>query len=235
MLRKNKWLQPWFKLMAKQLSRPTGFFARLTGNKMNETNNHMYAQVFEKLAVADGEAILEIGFGNGKFFPELYGKAKNLSLSGIELSQEMVKEAIKHNKVLVETGRLKLHTSASKVLPFADNSFDKVFCINVIYFWEDAAPHLEEVKRVLKPGGKFYTGFRPAANMLQMPFTQYGFHLYSEEEWKELLEKNGFTVDGFTKSTGAEIKLNGKKVLPEAVCMIAVKQTIQSDTRRSLL
>lgn len=223
MFHKNKWLQPWFKLMAKQLSKPTGFFAKLTGKKMNETNNQMYAQVFENMAVADGDTILEIGFGNGKFFPELYGKAKNLSLSGIELSQEMVTEAIKNNKALFESGKLKLHTGAGNSLPFEDSSFDKIFCINVIYFWEDAAAHLSEVRRVLKPGGKFYTGFRPADNMLQMPFTQYGFHLYSEDEWKDVLEKNGFTVDGFTKATGAKIKMNGRKILLESVCMVSTK------------
>mgnify|MGYP000961369080 CR=1 FL=1 len=223
MFNKNKWLQPWFKLMAKQLSKPTGFFARLTGKKMNETNRQMYEQVFSSMAVEDGDAILEIGFGNGKFFPELYSKAKDLSLSGIELSQEMVTEAIKNNHALVDAGTLKLQTGATNSLPFADNSFDKIFCINVIYFWEDAPAHLQEIKRVLKPGGKFYTGFRPAANMLQIPFTQYGFRLYSEDEWKDVLDKNGFTVEGFTKTTGPEMKIGGRNILLEAVCMVGRK------------
>ncbi len=220
MLNKNKWLQPWFRLMAKQLSRPTGLFAKLTGNKMNESNRQMYAQVFDSMPVADGDAILEIGFGNGKFFPELYSKAKNLSLSGIEISKEMVMEAVKNNKALSESGIVKLQNGASDALPFADNSFDKIFCINVIYFWEDAAAHLQEIKRVLKPQGKFYTGFRPADNMQQLPFTQYGFTLYSEEEWKDMLEKNNFTVDGFSKTTGPEIKMNQVKILLESVCMV---------------
>ena len=223
MLNKNNWLKPWFRFMAKQLRKPTGFFARLTGNKMNETNEQMYIQVFDSMDITDGNHILDIGFGNGRFFSNLYSRAKNLRLTGIEMSPEMVKEAIKNNRNLVESGMMKVETGSSDNLPFADNSFDKIFCINVIYFWDSPGAHLQEIRRVLKPGGKFYIGFRPAANMLQMPFTQYGFNLFSEDDWKNIITKNGFIFSGLQKKTGSEIKMNRKKIVLESVCIFCEK------------
>lgn len=77
----------------------------------------------------------------------------------------------------------KFPASSSDKMPFADNSFDKVFCINVIYFWEQPAEHLKEIYRVLKPGGKFYTTIRSKESMAEMPFTKYGFNMYSQSEW----------------------------------------------------
>jgi SAM-dependent methyltransferase len=58
--------------------------------------------------------------------------------------------------------------------------FDRIFCINVIYFWDDPAAHLREVRRVLKPGGTFTAVFRTRAAMVKMPFTQFGFAMYEQ-------------------------------------------------------
>lgn len=223
MLSNKQWLQPWFRFMARQLRKPNGFFATLTGNKMNKANERMHIQVFQSMDITDGDHILDIGFGNGRFFPTLHGRAKNLRLTGLEISPEMVKQAIKHNRCLLESGILKVETGSSDNLPFADNSFDKVFCINVIYFWDDPAKHLHEIRRVLKPGGKFYTGFRPAANMRQLPFTQYGFNLYNTDDWKKMLETNFFIFSELQEMNDPAIKIIGRKAMLESVCMIGSK------------
>lgn len=188
----NSLRQIWYRLMAKQLRRPSGILANLTGNQMNISNDALYKLVKSQLALKEGDYLLEIGFGNGKFFPELYENAGRILISGEDLSNEMVTQAIKNNPSLYKCGRLRLQVGSSEGLPFEDACFDKIICINVIYFWEVPDVHLKEIYRVLKPGGMFYTGFRPAETMIKLPFTQYGFNLYTEEDWYRILSNNGF-------------------------------------------
>lgn len=206
----------WPKLMAQQLRRPSGLLARLTGNKMNKANESLYRLTFNNLNLKEGDSILEIGFGNGKFFSELNTKAKHLNISGIEHSKEMVDEAIRKNLPLLESGVLKVSVGSSDNLPFDDNSFDKIYCINVIYFWENPNLHLREIHRVLKPGGIFCTGFRPKENLSKFPFTNFGFTLYSGGEWKSILEENGFQ---YVKSDLE--KLEGSPF--ESLCMVSTR------------
>lgn len=190
----------WHILMASQLRMPSGLLARQAGRKMNQSNKKLYQIALAELNLKDGDRILEIGFGNGKFFSDLDAKARDLQISGIDYSPEMVREAKRKNKDLYHSGRLDITTGNSDRLPYPDQHFDKVYCINVIYFWGNPHFHLKEIYRVLKPGGQFITGFRPKDNLIQFPFTRYGFILYNEEEWVLLLKENGFryihTVNG---------------------------------------
>jgi SAM-dependent methyltransferase len=39
-------------------------------------------------------------------------------------------------------------------LPFADDFFDKVLCVHVLYFWKDLDASLREIARVLKSGSR---------------------------------------------------------------------------------
>lgn len=213
----------WFKIMASQLSHPSGILANLTGNKMNKANEQLYQLTLDNLNITDGNSILEIGFGNGKFFPILYSKAKDLQITGIDISHKMVTQAVKNNSELFESGSMKVKVGSSENLPFEDNSFDKIFCINVIYFWDLPEVHLKEIYRVLKSGGNFYTSFRPAEIMLQLPFTKYGFNLFSEEDWCKLLLDNNFYQISSVKLNREMTKQFGTKTNLDGICIAAKK------------
>jgi ubiquinone/menaquinone biosynthesis C-methylase UbiE len=58
--------------------------------------------------------------------------------------------------------RIEFHLGSSDRLPFDDQSFDKVFAVHTVYFWQAPLDHLAEARRALKPGGRFVLGFRPA-------------------------------------------------------------------------
>ena len=44
-------------------------------------------------------------------------------------------------------------------LPFRDSSFDKAMAVNSMQLWPSAVAGLQEIRRVLKPGGKLGLGF----------------------------------------------------------------------------
>ena len=94
----------------------------------------------------------------------------------------------------------------------------------VIYFWDQPRKHLAEVHRVLKPGGKFYTGIRSRDSMQVFPFVEYGFNLYGAEEWKDILAENGFTVTGEKVSMDPELNFEGNTLHLESRCIVACKE-----------
>lgn len=210
-------------LIAKQLRLPSGLLAKYVGNTMNKSNEILYQLILRNIYVKEGDSILEIGFGNGKFFPMLNAKANKLKIVGIDHSPEMVAEGIRNNLPLSQTGEIKLSIGSSQNISYPDNSFDHIICINVIYFWENPELDLKEILRVLKPGGYFYTGFRPKENLSKFQFSKFGFSLYTEEEWQGFLEKNGFRLLGLHNSKDFEDIIQQKENIFESVCIISTK------------
>lgn len=186
--------QPSLEFLAAQLRHPTGDFAPVIAGKMDISNVYLFDFTMSVMDLQGSEKILEIGFGSGSFFAKLLAKYPNLKITGLDYSAEMVALAASKNRDLVDSGKLRLFEGSSDKLPFSDNEFDKIYCNMVVYFWDDPSKHLKEVRRVLKPGGKFYTGIRTKADMAKLPFTKHGFNLYEPEEWEEILKKNDFKI-----------------------------------------
>jgi len=211
------------RLFASQLRKPGFLFGKKVGEQMNKANAYLYKITLNEMKIRDGNRILEIGFGNGKTFSEIFAKANNIEVSGLDYSAEMVKEAKSFNKKLIEAGKLKLEAGSSSSIPFTDNYFDKTFCINVVYFWDEPAQHLNEVLRVLKPNGRFYATIRSKQSMHDAPFTKYGFNIRESAEWKSILEQTGFSNITITDITEPEVIHKGIKYYLHSHCISAQK------------
>lgn len=192
---------------------------------MNAANAFLYDTTLDIMQPGNNDRILEIGFGNGKFFDKIFTKAHDLQLTGIDFSEKMLREAQKNNTDSIVSGKLKLHYGSSDNLPFPDNHFDKVFCINVVYFWDPPLPHLQEIHRVLKPGGHFYSVIRSRKSIEQMPFSNYGFIKYEQDEWLTILTGCRYKAAGIKVIKEPEAKLKGKSYPVESWCFVAKKES----------
>ncbi len=210
------------KELAAQLRKPAGEFGTIVGKNMNEVNNSLYDLVLDTMNLKKGEKILEIGFGNGKLFDKLFAIQNDLHIAGLDYSADMVQEALENNRQHISSGKMELKHGSSEAIPFPDNSFDKIFCCNVIYFWDEPAAHLKEVRRVLKPGGIFYAGFRSSSSMEAFPFTKFGFKLYEEPEWRQLILLNELTHHE-TKENSEKLEIEEGNFIMTAYCVAAKK------------
>lgn len=217
-------LQPGQKTVARQLRQPSGKLGVAVGNKMNKGNASLYDWVLEQMNIADNSRLLEIGYGNGNLFTKVFAQAQNIHITGLDFSEEMYKQAVNNCQTQIQQKQLDLHFGGSDAMPFADNSFDAVYCCNVVYFWENPQAHLAEVYRVLKPGGKFFAGIRTKQTMLLMPFTQYGFALRENHEWEEVIQQSPLKLVGMPIGHEPEMSMNAKQFTPECACIIAQKR-----------
>lgn len=213
--------RPGPEFIAAQLKKPSGDFAEEVGKKMNLVNKALFDLTAETMQPRRHERLLEIGFGTGAFFKELFRYADDLNVSGIDFSEDMVEIAKTNNRDAIDAGLLDIGWGQSDDLPFPDSTFEKVYCNMVVYFWDRPEKHLAEVHRVLKPGGKFYTGIRSRESMLVFPFVEHGFNLYTSEEWKELLAQNGFTVTDEKIALDPELNFEGNTLQLESHCIVA--------------
>ncbi|MGB9699554.1 MAG: class I SAM-dependent methyltransferase [Thermodesulfobacteriota bacterium] len=103
------------------------------------------------LAQVEGDKILEVGVGTGKNFP-YYPPQK--SVTGIDISKKML------SKAALKAAQLKLSIPLFNMdvqdLKFSSGSFDAVVSTFVFCSVADPDKGLQEIKRVLKPGGKIF-------------------------------------------------------------------------------
>ena len=88
-----------------------------------------------------GTSVLDLGSGTGAAFDQLL----NYETTAIDPDKKMLELNTFENKVL----------GSAENLPFEDNSFDNVFCCFVWRNVSDTNKALQEVYRVLRPGGRF--------------------------------------------------------------------------------
>lgn len=180
------------KEMARQLSKPTGANGLEVGELMNDVNIEMTLHAIEQLQLQKEDVVLELGHGNCAHLDQLLQRAKNITYTGLEISETMHHEARRINREQEENRRAAFHLYDGDVLPFPNRSFDKAFTVNTIYFWENPARLLNDIHRVLKPGGVLCITFGLESFMQQLPFIQYGFALYSPKKMEQLVDATPF-------------------------------------------
>lgn len=183
--------------LASQAYKPSGWFGKkVTSRLLNKANNDIETFGLELMALQPDTAILEIGFGNGRLIENMGKVIDHGRIAGIEISPEMIALAQQRNATLLAEGKLSLHEASVAQIPFDDNSFDKVFTANTIYFWPDTKENIKEVLRVLKPGGTFYCAIRAEEEMIKVGFVKHNRqifkNLYSQDSIKTFMVNSGF-------------------------------------------
>lgn len=137
----------------RQFGHPSGRLGRFTGWLMGIKNAPMHAFAVEALDVQPGDKVLEIGFGHGRMVERIAARATGGFTAGVDTSDVMVAQATRRNRAAIDAGRVELKLGSVSEIPFDDGSFDKVCEANTFHHWPSRALGLEEVRRVLKPGG----------------------------------------------------------------------------------
>lgn len=187
-----------YNYLAKQARKPTGLFGRIVAPAVfNRENREMEQYGLEFLDPGGEEHILEIGPGNGRLISEILTRLEGGKVCGIDISEEMVNLVSRRYARWIEEGSLEVSKASISDIPYPKAFFEKAVTCNTIYFWPNPVKDLQEVLRVLKPGGKFWCGMRTrqqmeAYNAVVQDNRHVFENLYSMEEAMALMEDAGF-------------------------------------------
>jgi ubiquinone/menaquinone biosynthesis C-methylase UbiE len=148
-------------MIAPQMRAPgpglTGFVAE---KLMEYGNPPSIRKGIERLHIQESDrVIVELGSGHGIGIREICSITKSTHhgprprVVAVEISDRF-RAKLQQLQVALGDGAFELYDADAKNMPFlADNSVDKMFAMNVVYFLDPLAEYLKEIYRVLKPNG----------------------------------------------------------------------------------
>lgn len=98
---------------------------------------------------------LEVGPGPGYLGLEWLKNTKNTTLKGLDISDDMIAIARKNASEYGLSDRVEYVKSDAQKMPFEDNYFDAVFTNGSLHEWAYPEENINEINRVLKPGGRY--------------------------------------------------------------------------------
>ena len=132
--------------------RPSGAAARATYlHPLYHYPN--FRVILAELALTREDRLLDVGCGGGAFLKAaLQGGCR---AAGIDHSADMVRLTTEANRGAVAAGHLEVREADAGSLPFPDGRFTCAAMTGVLGFLPDPVRVLGEIRRVLRPGGRF--------------------------------------------------------------------------------
>lgn len=157
-------------------------------------------------------SLLDVGTGPGRLLLTLHEKAPQMRLVGIDVSSGMVDQAQKNMAPRGLGTQIEILEANVEHLPFPDATFDMVVSTGTIHHWKQPSVGLNEIYRVLRPGGQAMmydlVSDTPRAIFLEMKklfgrlgatiFWLHSFEepFYSREEFGKLADGTSFRNEG---------------------------------------
>lgn len=182
-------------LIARQGRRPSGLLGQIVARVMAKETLAENDAALELLRLDAGDSVLEVGCGHGDTLARAAKIADRGRHSGIDFSWVMHRHATRRHRRLVQSGQVEFRFGSSDELPFAAATFDKAFAVHTIYFWDAPEAHLGEIRRVLKPQGRFVLGYRPAEDArFGATYSAEVYRIRPHAEVVDLVRSAGFQV-----------------------------------------
>ena len=148
--------------------------------------------VLDAVAPVEGQRILEIACGTGRFTVML--AERGADVTGIDISEAMLARGRQRARETRTTDHLEFLRGDAARLPFADDTFDTVFAIRFFHLASTPARFLSEMRRVAAERVVFDTFNAMSARSIYNWLLPMGSRLYSDDEVTRLLDDVGLTL-----------------------------------------
>ncbi len=180
-----------------QCKKPSGEQGKQIADAMNESHFALTSWGMEQISIAPDSIILDVGCGGGRTIHRMAAIASEGKVCGIDYSPDCVAWSKAYNADWIKEGRVEiLHASVNEI-PFADHHFDIVTAVETVYFWPDLAACFKEIKRVLKPAGKFIiineVYISETFRERNEAYAAAGMQIFAPEELRKWLEELQFS------------------------------------------
>src|SRR5262249_17408013 len=161
------------------------------GDEMEDHHSDITNQTLELMEIGRGDRILDLGCGTGWASRRM--ALRTSEVVGLDVADEMLHRA---RAAAPGLGNVNYVWGSAEKIPFADGNFTKVLSVESFYYYADQGRALDELHRVVAPGGKLFILINLYkdnhyslrwVSELQVPV-----QALSEREYIALLEAHGF-------------------------------------------
>ncbi|TVR17443.1 MAG: class I SAM-dependent methyltransferase [Balneolaceae bacterium] len=188
--------------MHKAARKTTGYYDKLSKKYNKQYHSylrHTHKKMASKLKLHQTDEILDVSAGTGLLADMVMQKSgpfKRLVLN--DPSEGMLAQAkylLRHHAKVIE-----FTSHFSENLPFEDESFTQIICLNSFHYYVDQKAVMAHFSRLLKPGGTLWmldwnrVGLFKVASFLIDLLSPEHINTRTLEETRQLCRANGFTV-----------------------------------------
>ncbi|HJF93981.1 MAG TPA: class I SAM-dependent methyltransferase [Lachnoclostridium phocaeense] len=193
-----------------QYKSATNISARINLHSLYSRNRQgWFPWIYEKLRVESGMKILELGCGDGTLWTENKEKLPvDVSVTLSDVSEGMLRDA--RRAIGTEDTRFAFNSFDCHHIPYDDENFDLVIANHVLFYCQDIPAVCREVRRVLRPCGRFICSTYGHEHMKEV-----------SQLVQEFDERIALSADKLYEKFGKE---NGKELLGERFSEVVWQQ-----------
>ncbi|MBN2055450.1 class I SAM-dependent methyltransferase [bacterium] len=164
------------RMMAAQLVQPSGIAGRhILPRLWNRRNAALNEAALRSLHLEKEDRGLEVGYGGGGYLlGRMLKTVTEGTVVGVDVSPVMTAACARRLARETATGRLALMCAAVEMLPFQDHVFSRVCSVNSLFYWRNLREGLDELHRVLIPGGLLVLVFTEKGDLDGRGFGHFG-------------------------------------------------------------
>ena len=174
-----------------------------------------------KLDLADDSKVLDVGCGTGWASRMVAKMVTNGEVVGVDFVEDMIAGA----KLRVsrdssyDYNNLRFEVADVTAIPYPDDYFDCLICVESFSWYPNPAAALREMKRVLKPEGKLYVADAADSRSLRLILKVWKlfvpgldkWNIYSESQFKKFIKAE--FADVYQKKASSVFQFFGGRVL----------------------
>jgi len=163
------------------------------GEEMERHHIPITEPVLTMMHLQADDRVLDLGCGAGWATRLLAARVPQGKVVGVDISDEMVRRAEQASR---DFSNISYKAGSAEKIPSDDNVFTKVLSVESFYYYEDQGRALDELFRVMAPGGRFFILINLYAdNPLSLRWAEslkVPVHALSKKQYIELISWHGF-------------------------------------------
>lgn len=163
------------------------------GDEMEDHHSDIANQTLELMNLQPADRVLDLGCGTGWASRRMAQVVNQGEVVGLDVADEMVRRA---ERASTGMRNLRYVWGSAEKIPAPDQHFTKILSVESFYYYADQGKALNELRRVLAPGGKLFILINLYKdNHYSLRWVQelkVPVQALSEAEYLKLFERHGF-------------------------------------------
>lgn len=166
------------------------------GDAMEDHHSDITDQTIALMDLRTHDRVLDLGCGTGWASRRLARVLTSGEVVGVDVADEMLRRAAEAS---AGTGNVRYLWGSAESIPAKDSYFSKVLSVESFYYYADQGRALDELYRVMAPGGKLFILINLYKdNPYSLRWVEelaVPVHARSEAEYVSLLSQHGFAAE----------------------------------------